>query len=238
MFPWNSSVPTSSTTNRRNPSRPGISASELLERCSDLESALKTKDEEIKRLRKRQDRLRRERDLLKYKLGQRATVRDTVVANAPPTPIDLPMCRKSRTPKAPATQVPPTYKEEYDAHSQSFETYMTRVDVRTGAQVLQAVQDLNAEIEQFSSSLAGELQNETTRITSRSNFEEPIKTLLSPRGSKISLTRVELAIQAALCTIVTRELPRFCVGLDTRSDRIIKKLYTRICSSGRCLLSS
>jgi len=145
----------------------------------------------------------------------------------------------------------PTFQDEYIAHLQSFDVFMTKTDSWSGAQVIQAVRDLNSEILQFSASLTelhyaidtssgGKLpvmnpnvltqakQNTATRLG------VPFMHLLSTRDhSQDSSMLVQFALQAALCTIIDRTLASFCVGFPAKYDALLNQLYLRICSSGK-----
>ena len=145
----------------------------------------------------------------------------------------------------------PTFQDEYIAHLQSFDVFMTKTDSWSGAQVIQAVRDLNSEILQFSASLT-ELhyaidsnnggqrppmnpnalsqakQNTATRLG------VPLMHLLSARDySQDSSMLVQFALQATLCAIIDRTLTSFCVGFPAKYDALLSQLYLRMCSSGK-----
>lgn len=145
----------------------------------------------------------------------------------------------------------PTYQDEYTAHLQSFDVFMTKTDSWSGAQVIQAVRDLNSEILHYSASLT-ELhyaiesshggqrpainpnvlsqakQNTTTRLGI------PLMHLLSTRGhTQDSSMLVQFALQAALCNIIDRTLSTFCVGFPAKYDALLSQLYLRMGSSGK-----
>ena len=144
----------------------------------------------------------------------------------------------------------PTFQDEYIAHLQSFDVFMTKTDSWSGAQVIQAVRDLNSEILQFSASLT-ELhyaidadsggkrpamnpnvlslakQNTATRLG------VPFMHVLSTRDhSQDSSMLVQFALQTALCAIIDRTLAGFCVGFPAKYDALLNQLYLRMCSSG------
>jgi hypothetical protein len=143
----------------------------------------------------------------------------------------------------------PTYQDEYAAHLRSFDVFMTKTDSWSGAQVIQAVRDLNSEILHYSASLT-ELhyaiesshggqrasinpnaltqakQNTATRLGI------PLMHLLSARGhTQDSSMLVQFALQAALCTIIDRALSSFCVGFPAKYDALLNQLYLRMGAS-------
>jgi hypothetical protein len=145
----------------------------------------------------------------------------------------------------------PTFQDEYIAHLQSFDVFMTKTDSWSGAQVIQAVRDLNSEILQFAASLT-ELhyaidtnnggkrppinpniltqakQNTATRLG------VPFMHVLSARDhSQDSSMLVQFALQATLCSIIDRTLASFCVGFPAKYDALLSQLYLRMCSSGK-----
>jgi hypothetical protein len=149
----------------------------------------------------------------------------------------------------------PTYQDEYIAHLQSYDVFMTKTDSWSGAQVIQAVRDLNSEVLQFSASLT-ELhyaidtsnggkrpvinpnalsqakQNTATRLG------VPLMHLLSTRDpNQDSSMLVQFALQATLCNIIDRTLASFCVGFPAKYDALLSQLYLRICSSGKFSLT-
>jgi len=145
----------------------------------------------------------------------------------------------------------PTFQDEYIAHLQSFDTFMTKTDSWSGAQVIQAVRDLNSEILQFSASLtelhyAIDINSGGKRPTMNPNVLSqakqntatrlgiPLMHLLSTRDhSQDSSMLVQFAVQATLCTIIDRTLASFCVGFPAKYDALLNQLYLRMCSSGK-----
>ena len=144
----------------------------------------------------------------------------------------------------------PTFQDEYIAHLQSFDIFMTKTDSWSGAQVIQAVKDLNSEILQFSASLAElhyaiDANNRGNRPAMNPNALSQVKQntatrlgvpfmhLLSTRDhSQDSSMLVQFALQATLCSIIDRTLASFCVGFPAKYDALLSQLYLRMCSSG------
>jgi len=145
----------------------------------------------------------------------------------------------------------PTFQDEYIAHLQSFDVFMTKTDSWSGSQVIQAVRDLNSEILQFSASLTElhytiEANNGGKRPMINPNVISlakqntatrlgvPFMHVLSTRGhSQDSSMLVQFALQATLCAIIDRTLASFCVGFPAKYDALLNQLYLRMCSSGK-----
>jgi len=171
-------------------------------------------------------------------------------AESSPTPSSHKTYRTSTT-SVTSIQGGPTFQDEYIAHLQSFDVFMTKTDSWSGAQVIQAVRDLNSEILQFSASvtelhyaidtsnggkrpainpniLSQAKQNTATRLG------VPFMHVLSTRdGSQDSSMLVQFALQATLCTIIDRTLTSFCVGFPAKYDALLNQLYLRVSSSGK-----
>lgn len=135
---------------------------------------------------------------------------------------------------------PPTFQEEYIAHLQSFDVFMTKSDNWSGAQVIQAVRDLNSEIIQFAAS-ATELctfdKESTTSITqatqnTSSRLGSNLANLLATRDHSQDPILIQFALQAALCGCIHRSLNSFCVGFPAKYDALLGQLYLRMCSKG------
>ena len=145
----------------------------------------------------------------------------------------------------------PTFQDEYIAHLQSFDIFMTKTDTWSGAQVIQAIRDLNSEILQFSASLAElhyaiDTNNGGKRLAINPNVLSqakqntatrlgiPFMHVLSTRDhGQDSSMLVQFALQATLCAIIDRTLTSFCVGFPAKYDELLNQLYLRMCSSGR-----
>ena len=171
-------------------------------------------------------------------------------AESSPTPSSHKTYRTSTT-SVTSIHGSPTFQDEYIAHLQSFDVFMTKTDSWSGSQVIQAVRDLNSEILQFSASvtelhyaidtsnggkrpainpniLSQAKQNTATRLG------VPFMHVLSTReGSQDSSMLVQFALQATLCTIIDRTLASFCVGFPAKYDALLNQLYLRVCASGK-----
>ena len=145
----------------------------------------------------------------------------------------------------------PTLQDEYIAHLQSFDVFMTKTDSWSGAQVIQAVKDLNSEVFQFAASLAelhyavdtnsgGKRSQINPNVLSQAKQNTatrlgvPFMHVLSTRDhSQDSSMLVQFALQATLCTIIDRTLASFYVGFPVKYDQLLSQLYLRMCSSGK-----
>ncbi|KAF8626106.1 hypothetical protein AX17_006602 [Amanita inopinata Kibby_2008] len=138
--------------------------------------------------------------------------------------------------------------EEERARQRSSEAYLTRTDSLSGAQVLQALHDINSEIFQFAAS--------ATEVCSFNDSTEPppssSRTILSssrsaqamhdtssrlgPNIARILSSRdhsqdpllVQLALQGCITICIARALSAFCLGFPAESDNILSQIYTRM----------
>ncbi|KAJ6576577.1 hypothetical protein DFH09DRAFT_914824 [Mycena vulgaris] len=125
--------------------------------------------------------------------------------------------------------------EEDRAQLRSTETYMTRTDSWSGAQVIQAVYDLNSEIIQFASS-ATELCTFDYTPSSPQAMDDTsarlgpnLAGLLSARErNALDPTLVGLALQAGMATCIARAMSAFALGLPSKSDAILSQVYSHI----------
>ncbi|KAJ6494895.1 hypothetical protein C8R47DRAFT_390828 [Mycena vitilis] len=124
--------------------------------------------------------------------------------------------------------------EEDRAQSRSAEIYMTRTDSWSGAQVIQAVHDLNSEIIQFASSAtelctfdgpgSSQAMHDTT-----ARLGPNLAGLLSARErNSQDPTLVALALQAGIATCIARAMSTFTLGLPSKSDVILSQVYSHI----------
>jgi len=130
-------------------------------------------------------------------------------------------------------------EEEERARMRSQETYMTRVDSWSGAQILQAVLDLNSEILQFAASvtemctflpassssnpkLAQAIQDTTARIGPN------MTRILSTRDHSQDPLLVQLALQGCVSLCTARALSSFCIGFPSKSDAVLSQIYNHM----------
>ncbi|KAJ7475915.1 hypothetical protein FB451DRAFT_1245243 [Mycena latifolia] len=126
--------------------------------------------------------------------------------------------------------------EEHRAQLRSTETYMTRTDSWSGAQVMQAVHDLNSEILQLASSAIelctfdsnGPGSPQAMQDTS-ARLGPNLAGLLSARERNAQdPTLIGLALQAAMATCIARAMSTFALGLPSKSEVILSQVYSHI----------
>lgn len=130
--------------------------------------------------------------------------------------------------------------EEDRARIRSAETYMTRTDAWSGAQVLQAVHDINSEILQFAAS-ATEMCTFLPAPSSSANPKmaqliHDTNTRIGPNMTRILSNRdhsqdpllVQLALQGCVSLCIARALNSFCIGFPSKSDAVLDQLYNHM----------
>ncbi|TFK70335.1 hypothetical protein BDN72DRAFT_766659 [Pluteus cervinus] len=232
-------------------SRSQIEVSKLQERCRMLERTLReTKDlllireAEVERLRKEKERDRRRSSELQQQAQELARAARQIRSRHSQASI-----RTASTTHTNGTQHTrrssdsmtrsSTVSEEDHARIRSNELYMTRADSWSGAQVLQAVHDLNAEILQFAAAATDLCTfDKDSRPTSSRSIQAMHDTSarLGPNLSRILSNRdhsqdpilVQLAIQGCIATCISRALSSFCMGYPSKSDAIISQIYAHM----------
>lgn len=131
--------------------------------------------------------------------------------------------------------------EEHRAQLRGTEIYMTRTDSWSGAQVIQAVHDLNSEIIQFAAS-ATELCTFDSNSPSSSQAMHDTSARLGPNLAGLLSARernsqdptlVSLALQAGMTTCIARAMSNFALGLPSKSDVILSQVYSHIFVAGK-----
>lgn len=135
-----------------------------------------------------------------------------------------------------------TVSEEEHAQAKSMETFLTKTDLWSGAQVIQAVQDLNSEILQFAAS-AVELCTFVKHRPAQSKISQTQSDVSSRLG--VSLTRtlfardhsqdpmlVQIALQGCISYCISRALSSFCIGYQSKANITLTQLYTHMFHSG------
>jgi len=129
--------------------------------------------------------------------------------------------------------------EEQHAQARSVETFLTKTDLWSGAQVIQAIRDLNSEILQFSAS-ASEIcafdkqSRPSSRITQASSDTQArmgphLTRLLAARDHAQDPILVQLALQGCASSCIARALSSsFCIGLSSKSDSILSGIYSHM----------
>jgi len=133
--------------------------------------------------------------------------------------------------------------EEERARIRASEIYMTRTDSWSGAQVLQAVRDINSEILQFAAS-ATELctfDRDSRPSSSRSvQAMHETSSRLGPNLARILSNRdhsqdpilVQLALQGCVSICIVRALASFCIGFSAKTDTILAQVYSKMVMAG------
>jgi len=124
------------------------------------------------------------------------------------------------------------------------EVFLNKTDSWSGAQVIQAVQDLNSEILQLSAGATesvtiqgrektsqGRINHATKGVSSR--LGAPFARLLVSRDHSEEPTLLQFGLQACVATCVARLLGAFCVGLPLVSNELFIQIHTRMHATGQ-----
>lgn len=134
--------------------------------------------------------------------------------------------------------------EEERAHLRGLETFLTKIDRWSGAQIIQALQDLNSEILQFAAS-ATELctfdkysrasPTRTTQATNEtaSRLGPSLARVLSSRDHAQDPILVQLALQSCVATCIARAMSTFCFGFAAKPNAVLSQIYSRMYLSGK-----
>lgn len=164
------------------------------------------------------------------------------IENAPPPP---------PPPPPPVPQKPQAIMDaEQIARTRSMDVFMTKTDNWSGAQVIQSVEDLNAEINHFAASATetcafakrtktcspppssdtGPLQDEESASWLGAAFVQA----LSTRDHTQDPILVQLALQSSIAICCARSLSLFCVGFPSKLDALLSRVLTHMQDSGMC----
>ena len=124
------------------------------------------------------------------------------------------------------------------------EIFLTKTDSCSGAQIIQAVQDLNTEIIQLA---AGATENVTLQgrdRTPQARMNQATKGVSSRLGAafaKLLVSRdhsdepalLQFGLQACVATCIARLLGVFCVGLPLATNELFLQLHTRLHTTGK-----
>ncbi|KAJ3994252.1 hypothetical protein F5050DRAFT_1575964 [Lentinula boryana] len=132
---------------------------------------------------------------------------------------------------------PGSLLDENKALLKTTEVFMTRTDAWSGAQVLQAIHDLNSEILQFSAAAtelctfgnttSSKVAIQATQDTA-SRLGPSIVRILSGRDHSQDPILVQLALQGCISTCVARALSVFCMGFPTKADAVLTQIYSHM----------
>ncbi|EED77107.1 predicted protein, partial [Postia placenta Mad-698-R] len=227
----------------------------------EMQETLRTQDKEIEALRQERDRLIAERDQARSERDQERAKGQIVTDESRSDNGVVQMSntgeRKNRhrsrsrsrpqvhrmepIPPVPATPRVSADAEQF-ARARSMDIFLTKTDSWSGAQVIQAVEDLNTEINQFAAS-ATEACVFAKRMKSRNTppnedpsamQEEENAPWLGEAFARVLGTRdhaqdpilVQLALQASIATCCARSLSLFCVGFPSKLDALLSRVLT------------
>ena len=222
-------------------------AARLEERCKMLEKTLKDTREILRSREAELDLLRRERD--RERVERRRS--DAGLRNPTPTKfvypprnsssldtriasVDIQRWHRSQSPSTSSISSLGMPDEER-AQTRSSESYLSRIDSWSGAQVLQAVHDINSEILQFAAS-ATEITTFSMARTRPTTAIQDTTTRLGPSMTRILGSRdhsqdpllVQLALQGCVSLCIARALNSFCIGFPSKSDALLAQIYSHI----------
>jgi hypothetical protein len=133
--------------------------------------------------------------------------------------------------------------EEERAHTRGLDIFLTKVDRWSGAQIIQALQDLNSEVLQFAAS-ATELctfdkysRSSPTRTTqatqeTASRLGSSLARVLSSRDHAQDPILVQLALQSCVTICVARAMSTFCFGFAAKPNAVLSEIYAQMYQSG------
>ena len=133
--------------------------------------------------------------------------------------------------------------QEQAAHTKSLEIFLTKTDIWSGAQIIQAVIDLNSEVFQYAAAASDMCIFDRCPQAALSQGLQDITNRLGPKFSLMLATRdhaqdpilVQFALQGCISTLVSIALSSFCIGLQGKSNVILSTIYSHIASSGESL---
>lgn len=136
-----------------------------------------------------------------------------------------------------------TDSEEEREHMRGLETFLTKIDRWSGAQIIQALQDLNSEILQFAAS-ATELCTfdkysraspaRTTQATKETaaRLGPSLARVLSSRDHAQDPILVQLALQSCVATCISRAMSTFCFGFAAKPNAVLSQIYAQMYETG------
>jgi hypothetical protein len=223
----------------------------LQERCKMLEKTLKETREMLRARDAEVEKMRREREKERMLFERRRSdVGPPQHAYSPPknlqsrhSSLDMRRTNGYANGRSTPSDISLTESEEERARTRSTEIYLTRTDSWSGAQVLQAVHDINSEILQFAAS-ATELCtfDKDSRPSSSRSIQAMHETssrvgpnlarILSNRDHSQDPILVQLALQGCVSMAIARSLSSFCIGFPAKSDTVLAQVYSRMVLAG------
>ena len=127
------------------------------------------------------------------------------------------------------------------------EIFLNKTDSWSGAQVIQAVQDLNSEILQLSASATESVTIQGREKTSQARMNQatkgvssrlgaPFARLLASRDHTEEPALLQFGLQACVATCVSRLLGVFCVGLPLNTNDLFLQLHTHMHATGQLII--
>lgn len=149
--------------------------------------------------------------------------------------------RNKSLPPAPRAVIP-TYGDS--CLPPGMEAFLNKTDSWSGAQVIQAVQDLNSEILQLSAgatesvTIQGRDKTSQARMNqatkgSSSRLGVPFARLLASRDHSEEPALLQFGLQACVATCVARLLGVFCVGLPLMHNDLFLQIHSRMHVTGQ-----
>ncbi|KAH9902996.1 hypothetical protein C8Q73DRAFT_634526 [Cubamyces lactineus] len=231
----------------------------------EMQDTLRTKDREIEALRAERDRLIAERDEARAKSRSVSRDRSHLSVHDDASSVasgnghsggkpaagerqhrhrDRSRSRRHarRSDDAPPVPLGPsmTLEAEQYARARSMDVFLTKTDGWSGAQIIQAVDDLNAEINHFAAA-ATESCSYAKRSKAKASMILPHELenctpWLGPAFSRILAMRdhgqdpilVQLALQASIAICCARSLSLFCVGFPSKLDALLSRILAHM----------
>jgi hypothetical protein len=124
------------------------------------------------------------------------------------------------------------------------EVFLNKTDSWSGAQVIQAVQDLNSEILQLSAGATESVTIQGRDKTSQARMNQatkgvssrlgvPFARLLASRDHTEEPALLQFGLQACVATCVSRLLGVFCVGLPLNTNDLFLQIHTHMHATGQ-----
>ncbi|EMD31350.1 hypothetical protein CERSUDRAFT_119913 [Gelatoporia subvermispora B] len=221
----------------------------------EMQETLRAKDKEIETLKKERDRLIAERDQEREKNRSRSKSRtrdsraakreghdrEEMSGHSRNREVSRSKRHTKKTEDPPSFQLAPRMPVDAEeaARACSQDVFLTKTDSWSGAQIIQAVDDLNSEITQFAAS-ATESCVFARRVQARLALvkvagigtQEESAPWLGTAFSRILATHdhgqdpmwVQLALQASVATCCARSLSLFCVGFPSKLDALLTRI--------------
>ncbi|KAH9945445.1 uncharacterized protein BXZ73DRAFT_38418 [Epithele typhae] len=218
----------------------------------DMQDTLRMKDREIDALRAERDHLVAEREEARLKSRSTSRDRSSYVTTTDDRDRHHRTRDRSRSKRRSrrSDDLPPiplvssmTVEAEHFARARSMDVFLTKTDNWSGAQIIQAVDDLNAEINQFAAAVTDSCsfvrRSAGKAPLAMSSEQENTTPWLGPAFSRILALRdhtqdpvlVQLALQASIVTCCARSLTLFCIGFPSKLDALLSRVLTHMQSS-------